>query len=1565
MTSASRRVLLGSALFLLASLSAYSQVATGTPAFGSFSGGPDVVNLGNLNDFWSIPIINKAGRGQNFVYNLVYNSSIWYPVAAGSGSAWEPVTTWGWQGLSGQGSAYASYDVQTSQGTCGQYNQYSWQSWTFANFEYVDQYGVIHHFYGGGDYINSPSGSDECPPNGAQPSGPQTYPATDNSGLSITITINQGFVTLSIFSPKTSTGGGTYINVPIITNPTGSQGEYSSTDSNGNEINSNGSDGFIDTLGDTALTITGVSPNPTDLTYTNPSNQSSSYVVSYKEYNIQTDFNCAGVTEYSQPNVYLVDRITLPDSRYYQFTYEPTPNNPSDVTGRIASVTLPTGGTITYSYTSNLTGGQSNGIVCADGSTSGMTRATPDGNWTYTRSGSGSQWTTTVTAPTYQGAANQTVLGFLTDENSNFYEISKNIYSGSASPGNLLRTVLTCYSQNCSDTKGDNATSVSDPVEWRQTTVQMPGANVESYGHLEEYDAYGDLTKRVDYGFNSGLTFGSALRQTQIVYTTLADGIIAPSNVAVEDGTGQTSYSSTSYTYDQVGVTSTSGTPQHESGVNGGNITQVTQLVSATSSLTSRYTYFDTGNVKTFLDVNGALTSYAYGDCGNSFPTQVSYPVDSLTTQATWNCTGAVQATSVDANGNTTTYHYQDPNYWRITSTQDWLGNVTTQSYQTTSSNTSESAMLFNNNNSTSDQLMDYDQLGRQQLNQIRQGPGLTTFDTTEETYDAMGRMSGVSIPYSATEGGRQATFTGTSYLYDPLNRIASISDSGGGYTNYTWTQYDELMAQGPAAPGENIKQRQYEYDALGRLASVCEMTTALPGYGTCGQLSQQKGYWTEYTYDPASRLLEVQQNAQSSTQLQTRSFTYDMLGRIISQSIPESGTTTYTYDSASACPSPNSFPGDLVMTRDQMGNVTCNQYDGLHRLTSSTVISGPYSSSTPPATYIYDAATTGEGIVMQNVKGALAKACTGSCSSPTTLDFFSYYPASGVTGGLTAEEYERMANSGSVPYFVQESYYPNGAVAAISATFNGDSVPGMPSETYNVDGEGRPLSASDGSHNLVTTVSYNSAEMPTAVTIGDQSTGSNSDFDYFQYDPETDRPTQFQYAVNPSSNPFTITGNLTWNANWSLKQLSFTDTNDSSKSQTCSYSADDLQRVASVDCQNTSGANVEQQTFSADAFGNVSKTGNPGVTWAATYNYATNQINNGLETYDTNGDVTSSGFTWNAWGEPITVSGVSASYDALGRTAETGSGGTYTDFIYLPSGEKLALLHETTLDKAVLPLPGGGTAVYNASGLNYIRHKDWLGSSRLATSWTHGIYAKEAYAPYGEAYNETGTLDRSFTGEDQDTAETYYDFPYRRYYAISSRWMSPDPYNGSYDLTNPQSFNRYAYVLNSPLVLFDPTGLAQIPCPPNSIALICVSIAVPGNPGGSGGGAVANPGQLLDSGTNVGGGGPAPNNGPTNNPKPTVDSCAAQARQSANSQISAAPGPLNYLTAFVSGIWAAGSGGLSQAPGALLAKFAGGFSTSLSIQSAVRVTMWGNLYTTNFQSCMGEPSTYLPGVTY
>ncbi len=48
----------------------------------------------------------------------------------------------------------------------------------------------------------------------------------------------------------------------------------------------------------------------------------------------------------------------------------------------------------------------------------------------------------------------------------------------------------------------------------------------------------------------------------------------------------------------------------------------------------------------------------------------------------------------------------------------------------------------------------------------------------------------------------------------------------------------------------------------------------------------------------------------------------------------------------------------------------------------------------------------------------------------------------------------------------------------------------------------------------------------------------------------------------------------------------------------------------------------------------------------------------------------------------------------------------------------------------------------------------------------------------------------------------------FRNYHGGWMRFDQPDPYDGSYDTTDPQSFNRYSYVQNDPVNFVDPSGL-------------------------------------------------------------------------------------------------------------------------------------------------------------
>src|SRR5260370_12793674 len=132
-----------------------AQVATGAPPFGSFGGGPDGINLANLNSHITIPVLHKPGRGMNFSYDLSYDSSAWYPITSGSTTSWQPVFNWGWRGQTEAGIGYLSMNSTTV-----------WQgpalaTITYSGYAYHDAFGVSHAF-NGSVQISISAGQSEC-----------------------------------------------------------------------------------------------------------------------------------------------------------------------------------------------------------------------------------------------------------------------------------------------------------------------------------------------------------------------------------------------------------------------------------------------------------------------------------------------------------------------------------------------------------------------------------------------------------------------------------------------------------------------------------------------------------------------------------------------------------------------------------------------------------------------------------------------------------------------------------------------------------------------------------------------------------------------------------------------------------------------------------------------------------------------------------------------------------------------------------------------------------------------------------------------------------------------------------------------------------------------------------------------------------------------------------------------------------------------------------------------------------------------------------------------------------
>jgi hypothetical protein len=126
------------------------------------------------------------------------------------------------------------------------------------------------------------------------------------------------------------------------------------------------------------------------------------------------------------------------------------------------------------------------------------------------------------------------------------------------------------------------------------------------------------------------------------------------------------------------------------------------------------------------------------------------------------------------------------------------------------------------------------DGFARPYSRQVLQGPGATTLDTVSYTYDLVGRLASTSMP-CAVSFAQTCSTPQTTQTYDALNRPLVTTDAGGGTVTKSYTKNDVLVVVGPNPVGEHTKQKQYEYNGLGQLTSVCEVTSA-SGSGACGQ---------------------------------------------------------------------------------------------------------------------------------------------------------------------------------------------------------------------------------------------------------------------------------------------------------------------------------------------------------------------------------------------------------------------------------------------------------------------------------------------------------------------------------------------------------------------------------------------------------------------------------------------------------------------------------------------------------------------------------------------------------
>lgn len=110
-----------------------------------------------------------------------------------------------------------------------------------------------------------------------------------------------------------------------------------------------------------------------------------------------------------------------------------------------------------------------------------------------------------------------------------------------------------------------------------------------------------------------------------------------------------------------------------------------------------------------------------------------------------------------------------------------------------------------------------------------------------------------------------------------------------------------------------------------------------------------------------------------------------------------------------------------------------------------------------------------------------------------------------------------------------------------------------------------------------------------------------------------------------------------------------------------------------------------------------------------------------------------------------------------------------------------------------------------NPDGSKYYYHNDHLGSASVLSSSTGALVESTTYDPWGNI--KTGGTKSKFlyTGQEHDSESKLHYYNARYYDPHIRRFTQPDTF--IQDVYNPQSLNRYSYVLNNPLKYTDPTG--------------------------------------------------------------------------------------------------------------------------------------------------------------
>lgn len=1363
-----------------------------------------VVNLNNGALHLEIPIVNYSQRGDvQLPVTLNYDSNLWQlATSATTGySQWSPngMTP---SGQSTAGGWYLSYHATNQSITPLQYGYIPCAGGQYAaNIDpavtWMDQSGSTHVFPAtlinggctgtdGNTYVTNTTAS--------------AY-ATDGSGYYAVVSNPDSFLmpAVNIYDRGGSLVASNNLNVPMIqpgfpiSQPYNqysfggvglNAGPILPVDRNGNSPVYTGST-ILDTQGRNLVNDTGI-VNVAGvgaveyITVPVAGGQTATYTINYESIPVSTSFGYSGAADVTGLSMEVVSSVVLPDGTSYKFTYN------ENSFGEVNGITLPHGGQVSYTYVTAPSVGSAPPTrwvqqhVGSDGTT--------NFSWAQATSSSYSQAGTACGLVTNQvtTASAQNTYKFSTC-NGNI--LLQEVDHGSATSSNIDAIDLysydtthpcptigtaTVYHIGCTGLQWMNITgkttvlpangSGSSLVTDTQYSYANPGTGIPTT--VKQWDYY--------VGAPTALPDSPPGMPTREVDTTLGysvNGALFPTVVNMKDSTGAV-VATTNYTYDEPAYMSStaSNAPSHSDTLvlgSRGNLTTVQQCCgwngTSNVTLTSHIWYDDAGSVQAVQDANANTTTLAAYDPTDTFPTTIKLPDTQTATGTTvhhtiyqtYDSNSGQVASATDENGQVTTYTFdQLGRPYQVNFSNN--GNPVTLQTTTYPSATETDISVLQSTGVNLSAASIVDSYGRP--SQSIQG-GVTR----ETKYDSQGRLYSVTNAHTGTLSATDGT---TYYYHDELGRVYKITLPNTYSTTYTYSQNSVTVTD----PLQH--SRRMVSDAFGNTTWVYEPDST-------GALN----YATNYQYNWQNQLSQILQQGGTtdSTQWRKRSFTYDGVGRLITQSTPEGGVVNLAYDNN----------GNLWTTTnlDSSINVT-NTYDAMNRILTSQIGNGP------TYTYTYDA---------QDASGdPFGKGVLTSVSNGTNVQTrWQHDPL-----GRTVSSAYCLPSDCSFSYTVGATYDYQGNQTSLT-------YPDGRQVQWTYDQLNRPINqtyAQFGSNAVGTPYLSNASYTPGGQL--QQATFGNGVQFGATYDPDANL-SSLAYVANGTPIVQKI---FTWDKNASnLIQIQ-----DLAPGRTQLYQYDQLDRLYTFsDSGTTSNAcNVTlpnipsaSQTLSIDPWGNMTSAGTDAF---QQNNDTNNRLSGAGYHYDSAGNLQSDGvvgYTYRGDGlmATSTLGGTTTNYiyDALGQRVRK-DGATENEYIYF-GGQLIAMRNPTTgawTDRIYGPTGALATVPGSQTGSPVYRVTDHLGSLGYTLDSSGNITGSSSVLPYGQATSNTSGDGFIFTDHERDNENGTDATLYRHYASSQGRWLSPDPSNESYHLGDPQSLNRYSYVSNRPVATADRDGL-------------------------------------------------------------------------------------------------------------------------------------------------------------